>query len=187
VYFPTCGIVSLLHVMVNGDAAEIAMTGCEGMVGIALFMGGVTTPTRAVVQSAGEGYRLPARILQEEFGRGGNFHDLLLRFSHVLSTQVAQTAVCNRHHAIEQQLCRRLLLSLDRLPGMELRMTQELMANMLGVRREGVTAAASSLQRDGLIRYSRGHIKVLDRPALEARVCECYGVVQRETQRLFPR
>ena len=185
-YFPTTSIVSLLYVMENGASAEIAITGNEGLVGISLFMGGESTPSRAVVQSAGNGYRLRANILKREFALGGNLQHLSLRYTQALITQMAQTAVCNRLHALDQQLCRWLLLSLDRLPGNELVMTQELIANMLGVRREGVTEAAGKLQRDGLIHYSRGHIKVLDRPKLEQSVCECYGVVKKEFDRLLP-
>ena len=185
-YFPTSSIVSLLYVMESGASAEIAITGNEGLVGISLFMGGETTPSRAVVQSAGYGYRLKAGILKREFALGGQLQQLALRFTQALITQMAQTAVCNRHHAVDQQLCRWLLLSLDRLPGKELMMTQELIANMLGVRREGVTSAAGKLQADGLIHYSRGHITVLDRPKLEKRVCECYAVVKREFDRLLP-
>ena len=185
VYFPTDSIVSLLYVMVDGASAEIAVTGCEGLVGIALFMGGETTPSRAVVQSAGQGYRLKAGSLKKEFDNGGALQHLALRYTQALITQMAQTAVCNRHHSVEQQLCRWLLLSLDRLPSNELTMTQELIANMLGVRREGVTEAAGRLQAAGLIRYSRGHIEVLDRPRLEARVCECYAVVKKEYDRLL--
>jgi CRP-like cAMP-binding protein len=185
VYFPTDSIVSLLYVMVDGASAEIAVTGCEGLVGIALFMGGETTPSRAVVQSAGHGYRLKAASLKKEFDNGGVLQHLALRYTQALITQMAQTAVCNRHHSVEQQLCRWLLLSLDRLPSNELTMTQELIANMLGVRREGVTEAAGRLQAAGLIKYSRGHIEVLDRPMLEARVCECYGVVKKEYDRLL--
>jgi CRP-like cAMP-binding protein len=186
VYFPTTSIVSLLYVMENGASAEIAIVGNEGLVGIALFMGGETTPSRAVVQSAGQAYRLDSRILKEEFHRGGAVQRLLLRYTQALITQMAQTAVCNRHHSIDQQLCRWLLLSIDRLPSNELKMTQELIANMLGVRRSGVTEAAVKLQEAGLIRYSHGHIEVLDRPMLEKRVCECYGVVKREFDRLLP-
>jgi CRP-like cAMP-binding protein len=185
VYFPTDSIVSLLYVMVDGASAEIAVTGCEGLVGIALFMGGDTTPSRAVVQSAGQGYRLDAGFLKKEFDNGGALQHLALRYTQALITQMAQTAVCNRHHSVEQQLCRWLLLSLDRLPSDELNMTQELIANMLGVRREGVTEAAGRLQAAGLIRYSRGHIDVLDRPMLEERVCECYAVVKKEYDRLL--
>jgi CRP-like cAMP-binding protein len=186
VYFPINSIVSLLYVMEDGSSAEIAVSGNEGLVGISLFMGGETTPSRAVVQSAGHGYRLSAAVLKREFERGGELQHLLLRYTQALITQMAQTAVCNRHHALEQQLCRWLLLSLDRLPANELVMTQELIANMLGVRREGVTEAAGNLQKARLINYSRGHITVLDRPRLEARVCECYGVVKREYDRLIP-
>ena len=185
VYFPTDSIISLLYVMEDGASAEIAVTGCEGLVGVALFMGGETTPSRAVVQSAGAGYRLRAGVLKKEFDRGGAVHHLALRYTQALLTQMAQTAVCNRHHSVEQQLCRWLLLSLDRLPSNELTMTQELIANMLGVRREGVTEAAGRLQAAGLIKYSRGHIEVLDRTRLERRVCECYGVVKREYDRLL--
>ena len=186
-YFPTGGIVSLLYVMENGASAEIAVTGSEGAVGIALFMGGESTPSRAVVQAAGSAYRLKASVVKEEFEHGGPLQVLLLRYTQALITQMAQTAVCNRHHSVEQQLCRWLLLSLDRLPSSELAMTQELIANMLGVRREGVTEAAGRLQQDGLIHYSRGHITALDRLGLEARVCECYAVVKRESDRLLSR
>jgi len=186
VYFPTDCIISLLYVMENGASAEIAVVGNEGLVGIALFMGGETTPSRAVVQSAGYAYRLKASVLKKEFSHGGPLQHLLLRYTQALITQMAQTAVCNRHHSVEQQLCRWLLLSLDRLPSNELTMTQELIANMLGVRREGVTEAAGKLQAAGLINYSRGRITVLDRPKLEARVCECYAVVKREFDRLLP-
>jgi CRP-like cAMP-binding protein len=185
-YFPTTSIVSLLYVMESGASAEIAITGNEGLVGISLFMGGESTPSRAVVQSAGNGYRLKASVLKREFALGGDLQHLALRYTQALITQMAQTAVCNRHHSLEQQLCRWLLLSLDRLPGDELLMTQELIANMLGVRREGVTEAAGRLQAEGLINYSRGHIKILDRPALEKRVCECYAVVKKEFERLLP-
>jgi CRP-like cAMP-binding protein len=186
VYFPTTSIVSLLYVMEDGASAEIAVVGNEGILGIALFMGGETTPSRAVVQSAGYGYRLEAQLLKQEFNRAGaGLHLLLLRYTQALITQMAQTAVCNRHHSVEQQLCRWLLLSLDRLSTDELTMTQELIANMLGVRREGVTEAAGNLQRAGLIRYSRGHIKVLDRSRLEQEVCECYAVVKKEFDRLL--
>src|SRR5476651_415692 len=163
-YFPTTSIVSLLYVMEDGASAEIAITGNEGLVGIALFMGGESTPNRAVVQSAGDGYRLKAGVMKREFALGGQLHHLALRYTQALITQMAQTAVCNRHHALDQQLCRWLLMSLDRLPGNELMMTQELIANMLGVRREGVTEAAGMLQAEGLIHYTRGHITVLDRP-----------------------
>lgn len=186
VYFPTTAIVSLLYVMEDGASAEIAVVGHEGVVGIALFMGGETTPSRAVVQSAGQGYRLRASAIKDEFNRSGPVMHLLLRYTQALITQMAQTAVCNRHHSLDQQLCRWLLLSLDRLNSNELVMTQELIANMLGVRREGVTEAALKLQRLGLIRYARGHITVLDRPALEGRVCECYSVVKKEYDRLLP-
>jgi len=187
VFFPTDGIISLLYVMENGASAEIAVTGNEGLVGIALFMGGESTPSRAVVQSAGQAYRLRADFLKEEFERGGELQHLLLRFTQALITQMAQTAVCNRHHTVEQQLCRWLLLSLDRLPSNDLIMTQELIANMLGVRREGVTEAAGHLQQAGLIQYQRGHITVLDRSKLAERVCECYAVVKRESDRLLGR
>jgi CRP-like cAMP-binding protein len=186
VYFPTTSIVSLLYVMENGASAEIAVVGNEGILGISLFMGGETTPSRAVVQSAGFGYRLKAAQLKEEFSRAGPVMRLLLRYTQALITQMAQTAVCNRHHTVEQQLCRWLLLSLDRLTSNQLTMTQELIANMLGVRREGVTEAAGKLQRAGLIDYSRGHITVIDRPALEKRSCECYMVVKTEFDRLLP-
>ena len=186
VYFPTTSIVSLLYVMENGASAEIAITGNCGLVGISLFMGGETTPSRAVVQSAGNGYRLKASVVKREFALGSNLQHLALRYTQALITQMAQTAVCNRHHALDQQLCRWLLLSLDRLQGNELVMTQELIANMLGVRREGVTEAAGHLQAAGLIQYSRGHIKVLDRAKLEKRVCECYAVVKKEYDRLLP-
>jgi CRP-like cAMP-binding protein len=185
-YFPATCIVSLLYVMEDGASAEIAIVGNEGLVGISLFMGGESTPSRAVVQSAGEGYRLKASILKKEFALGGALQQLALLYTQALLTQMAQTAVCNRHHSLDQQLCRWLLLSIDRLPGNELRMTQELIANMLGVRREGVTAAAGNLQAAGLIHYKRGHITVLDRAGLERRVCECYGVVKRELDRLLP-
>ena len=185
VYFPATAIVSLLYVMEDGDSAEIAVVGREGIVGIALFMGGGSTPSRAVVQSAGTGYRLEASVLQKEFLRSGPLTSLLLRYTQALITQMAQTAVCNRHHTLDQQLCRWLLLSLDRLPGDELLMTQELIANMLGVARGGVTEAAIKLQDAGLIRYSRGRISVLDRPGLEQRSCECYAVVKREYDRLL--
>ena len=187
VYFPTTSIVSLLNVMQDGSPAEIAVVGNEGMLGIASFMGGDTTPSHAVVQSAGYGYRFKASLLKVEFERGGPLQHLLLRYTQALMTQMAQTAVCNRHHEVEQQLCRWLLMSLDRLPSNELTMTQELIANMLGVRREGVTANAGKLQAEGLIHYSRGKITVLDRPGLEARSCECYAVVKREYDRLLSR
>lgn len=191
VYFPTDSIVSLLYVMENGASAEIAMVGNEGVVGISLFMGGDTTPSRAVVQSAGHAYRLASQVLKDEFDRvggrrSGALHNLLLRYTQALLTQMAQTAVCNRHHSLDQQLCRWLLLSLDRLSVNDLVMTQELIANMLGVRREGVTEAAGNLQRAGVIEYRRGHITVLDRAGLEARTCECYAVVKREFDRLLP-
>ena len=186
VYFPINAIVSLLYVMEDGASAEIAVVGNEGLVGIALFMGGETTPSRAVVQSAGKGYRLRAADIKEEFNRSGPVLHLLLRYTQALITQMAQTAVCNRHHSLDQQLCRWLLLSLDRLSGNELVMTQELIANMLGVRREGVTEAALKLQKLNLIKYARGHITVLNRSGLEDRVCECYGVVKTEYDRLLP-
>src|SRR5688572_20826327 len=185
VYFPTSSIISLLYVLENGSSAEIAVTGCEGLVGIALFMGGETTPNRAVVQSAGAGHRIKAKALKQHFELGGALQLLLLRFTQALITQMTQTAVCNRHHSVDQQLCRWLLLSLDRLPSNELVMTQELIANMLGVRREGVTEAAGKLQADGLVAYSRGRITVLDRRRLEERVCECYAVVKKEYDRLL--
>jgi len=185
VYFPASGIVSLLCVMNDGSAAEIAVVGNEGVVGISLFMGGETTPSRAVVQSAGSAYRLEAALIKAEFARGGALQRLLLRYTQSLITQMTQTAVCNRHHVLEQQLCRWMLLSLDRLPSNELVMTQQLIANMLGVRREGVTEAAGRLQADGLINYRRGRINVLDRAKLEERVCECYAVVRRESDRLL--
>ena len=172
--------------MKDGASAEIAVVGNEGLVGIALFMGGETTPSRAVVQSAGDAYRLSSKVLKREFEAGGALQHLLLRYTQALITQMAQTAVCNRHHSIEQQLCRWLLLSPDRLPTNELTMTQELIANMLGVRREGVTEAAGKLQDAGLIHYSRGRITILDRPKLEKRVCECYAVVKKEFDRLLP-
>ena len=186
VYFPTTCIVSLLYVMEDGHSAEIAIVGLEGMVGVALFMGGETTPSRAIVQSAGHAYRIPGKQLKEEFVRAGPLQRLLLRYTQALITQMAQTAVCNRHHSIDQQLARWLLLSLDRLASNDLVMTQELIANMLGVRREGVTASAQQLQELGLIRYRRGRITVLDRPGLEAHACECYAVVKREFDRLLP-
>jgi CRP-like cAMP-binding protein len=186
VYFPTTAIISLLYVMEDGASAEIAVVGHEGVVGISLFMGGESTPSRAVVQSAGQGWRLKAGAVKEEFNRSGPVMHLLLRYTQALITQMAQTAVCNRHHALDQQLCRWLLLSLDRLEGNQLVMTQELIANMLGVRREGVTEAALHLQQLGLIRYARGRITVLDRPGLEARTCECYAVVKKEYDRLLP-
>ena len=185
-YFPTTSIVSLLYVMDTGASAEIAVTGNEGLVGISLLMGGESTPSRAVVQSAGHGYRLKANVSKNEFARGGELQHIALRFTQALITQMAQTAVCNRHHSVDQQLCRWLLLSLDRLPDNTLTMTQELISNMLGVRREGVTEAAGKLQAAGLIRYSRGHITVLARSKLEQRVCECYAVVKKEYDRLLP-
>lgn len=187
VYFPTTAIVSLLYVMEDGASAEIAVVGYEGVVGVSLFMGGETTPSRAVVQSAGGCYRLRASAIKAEFNRYGVGMHLLLRYTQALLTQMAQTAVCNRHHRLEQQLCRWLLLSLDRITGDELVMTQELIANMLGVRREGVTEAALNLQKLGLINYARGHITVLDRPGLEQRSCECYAVVKQEYDRLLSR
>ena len=185
VYFPTTAIVSLLYVMENGASAEIAVVGHEGIVGVSLFMGGESTPSRAVVQSAGEGFRVKALAIKEAFTRAPVLH-LLLRYTQALITQMSQTAVCNRHHTLDQQLCRWLLLSLDRLKGSELVMTQELIANMLGVRREGVTDAAGKLQKLGVIKYSRGAITVIDRPKLEALCCECYAVVKRESDRLLP-
>ncbi|MDP3332342.1 MAG: Crp/Fnr family transcriptional regulator [Methylococcaceae bacterium] len=186
VYFPSTCIVSLLYVMENGSSAEIAVVGNEGIIGIALFMGGGSMPNRAVVQSAGHAYRLKGSLIKKEFAQNGPMMRLLLRYTQALITQMAQTAVCNRHHSIDQQLCRWLLLSLDRLPSNKLTMTQELIANMLGVRREGVTEAAGKLQEAGLINYSRGQIIVLDRAGLEERVCECYQVVKTETDRLLP-
>jgi CRP-like cAMP-binding protein len=185
VYFPTTAIVSLLYVMEDGASAEIAVVGNEGLLGISLIMGGESTPSRAVVQSGGAGLRMKAATLKNELARSGPVLRLLLRYTQALITQMAQTAVCNRHHTLDQQLCRWLLLSLDRLPGLELIMTQELIANMLGVRREGVTEGARKLQKAGLIRYSRGRITVLDRAALERRSCECYAVVKKEYERLF--
>jgi CRP-like cAMP-binding protein len=185
VYFPTTAIVSLLYVMEDGASAEIAVVGNEGMLGISLFMGGETTLSRSVVQSAGEGFRMRAQVLKNEFTRSGPVLHLLLRYTQALITQMAQTAACNRHHSLDQQLCRWLLLSLDRLQGNELVMTQELIANMLGVRREGVTEAALNLQRAGLIQYQRGRITVLDRAGLESRTCECYAVVRKEYERLL--
>ena len=185
-YFPATAIVSLLYLTESGASAEIAVVGREGIVGISLFMGGDVMPNQAVVQSAGYGFRLKASAIKEAFNRSGPVMHLLLRYTQALITQVAQTAVCNRHHCLDQQLCRLLLLSLDRLQGSELVMTQELIANMLGVRREGVTEAALKLQSNGVIRYARGHIQVLDRAGLEQRSCECYGVVKREYDRLLP-
>jgi CRP-like cAMP-binding protein len=187
VYFPIDSIVSLLYVMADGASAEISVVGNEGLIGIALFMGGETTPSRAIVQSAGHAYRLIGQQLKEEFHRSGQMQLLLLRYTQALITQMAQTAVCNRHHSVDQQLCRWLLLSLDRLSSNHLIMTQELIANMLGVRREGVTEAAGKLHRLGIIRYARGKITVLDRPKLEALCCECYAVVRKESDRLLPR
>jgi CRP-like cAMP-binding protein len=186
VYFPTTSIVSLLYVMENGASAEIAVVGNEGIVGISLFMGGESTPSRAVVQSGGVGLRLKANILMKEFNRAGPVLHLLLRYTQALITQMSQTAVCNRHHSLDQQLCRWLLLSLDRLQSNQLVMTQELIANMLGVRREGVTEAAGRLHRAGIIKYQRGHITVLNRALLEERTCECYAVVKKEYDRLLP-
>ena len=191
VYFPTDAIVSLLYVMEDGASAEIAIVGNDGIVGISLFMGGETTPSRAIVQSAGYAYRLPAQLLKDEFNRSGGrragaLQHLLLRYTQALLTQMTQTSACNRHHSLDQQFCRLLLLSLDRLPTNELVMTQELIANMLGVRREGVTEAAGKVQKAGLINYRRGHITILDRTGLEARVCECYAVVRKEFDRLLP-
>ena len=185
-YFPTTSIVSLLYVMKDGASAEIAVVGHEGLIGISLFMGGDSTPSRAVVQSAGQGFRLNATAMKTEFDRAGPVLRLLLRYTQALITQMSQTAVCNRHHSLDQQLCRWLLLSLDRLHGSELVMTQELIANMLGVRREGVTEAAHKLQKAGMIRYARGRITVLDRKAVEERACECYAVVKKEYDRLLP-
>jgi CRP-like cAMP-binding protein len=186
VYFPTDSIISLIYVMESGASAEISVVGNEGLVGIALFMGGESTPSRAVVQSGGHAFRLKGPLLKIEFERHGELLVLMLRYTQALITQMAQTAVCNRHHSIDQQLCRWLLLSLDRLPSNQLTMTQELIANMLGVRREGVTEAAGKLQRQGVIEYSRGHITVLDRHKLEQLSCECYAVVKKETDRLLP-
>jgi CRP-like cAMP-binding protein len=186
VYFPTSAIVCLLYVLEDGGTADIAVVGNDGIVGVALFMGGETTPSRAVVQSAGSAYRLKAHLLKREFSRDADMQHLLLRHTQALLTQMAQTAVCSRHHSIDQQLCRWLLLTLDRLPSTEISVTQELIANMLGVRREGVTEAAGRLQRAGLIHYARGHINVLDRVRLEGRCCACYAVVKRETDRLLP-
>jgi CRP-like cAMP-binding protein len=186
-YFPTTCIVSLVYVMSNGASAEIAVTGCEGLLGISLFLGGDTTPNQAVVQSGGYAYRIVAKMIKDEFDQGGPLQHLLLLYTQALIAQMAQTAVCNRHHSLDQQLCRWLLLSLDRLRSGELTMTQELIANMLGVRRQGVAEAAGNLQKAGLIDYRRGHISVLNRLGLEARVCECYSVVRREYDRLLPR
>lgn len=186
VYFPTTSIVSLLYVMEDGASAEIAVVGKEGILGVAIFMGGETTPSRAIVQSGGHGFRLKAQLLKDEFNGAGPMMHLLLRYTQALITQMSQTAVCNRHHSVHQQLCRWLLLSLDRLPSSKLTMTQELIANMLGVRREGVTEAAGKLQNAGLILYSRGQITILDRKGLEAQACECYQVVKKEFDRLLP-
>jgi CRP-like cAMP-binding protein len=186
IHFPTNSIVSLLYVMEDGASAEIAIVGNEGAIGVGLFMGGETTPSRAIVQSAGYAFRLLGQQLKDEFHRNGAFQVLLLRYTQALITQMAQTAVCNRHHSVDQQLCRWLLLSLDRLSSNKLTMTQELISNMLGVRREGVTEAAGKLQKLGVIRYARGHITVLDRPRLEQLSCECYRVVKQETDRLLP-
>ncbi len=185
VYFPTTSIVSLSYVMENGASAEIAGVGNEGVVGVALFMGGDTTPSRAIVHTAGYGYRLKERLMMEEFNRAGPMMRLMLRYTQALITQMSQTAVCNRHHSMEQQMCRWLLLTLDRLPSQELIMTQELIASMLGVRREGITETAGDLQRAGLISYRRGHITVLNRAGLELRACECYNVVKKEFRRLL--
>lgn len=185
VFFPTTCIVSHMYLLRDGASAEFAVVGNEGIVGTSIFMGGETTPSRAVVRGAGHGYRLKAHLLKAEFDRGGPALRLLLRYTQALMTQMTQTAVCNRHHSVEQQLCRTLLLSLDRTSGAGLVLTQELIASLLGVRREGVTEAAGNLQRAGLIRYSRGRIEVLDRPALEQAVCECYGCVKREFDRLL--
>src|SRR5450432_671629 len=184
VYFPTTAVVSLLYFLESGSSAGIAGVGNEGILGISLFMGGDTTPSSAVVQIAGHGYRLPGRLLKEEFNRGGLMQRLLLRYTQALLTEMAQTAACNRHHSVQQQLCRWLLLTLDRSPSNELVMTQDLVASMLGVRREGITEAAGNLQRAGLIRYRRGHIAVLGRAGLEADACECYAVVKKELARL---
>jgi CRP-like cAMP-binding protein len=186
VFFPTTSVISLLYVMLNGASAEIAVVGLEGVVGVSLFMGGNTTPSRAVVQSAGESLVLAAKNVHDEFARGGPLHSLLLRYTQALITQMAQTAVCNRHHTVDQQLCRWLLLSLDRLHSNELLMTQQLIADMLGVSRGGVTEAAGKLQAQGIIDYSRGRITVVDRRALERAVCECYSVVRKEYDRLLP-
>jgi len=185
-YFPTTAIVSLLYILESGSSTEIASVGNEGMVGIALFMGGETTVSSAVVQTGGHGYRLLGRVLKEEFNRGAELLHLLLRYTQALATQMAQAAVCNRHHSIEQQLCRLLLITLDRTSSSQLIMTQELLAGLLGVRREGITEAAGKLQRAGIIRYSRGHIAVINRSALETHACECYAVVKKEISRLLP-
>jgi CRP-like cAMP-binding protein len=186
VYFPTTSLISLLYVLESGASSQLAVVGNDGVVGVSLFMGGETTPSRAVVQSAGRGYRLPARSIKAEFTRGGPIQGLMLRYTQSLITQMAQTAVCNRHHSVDQQLCRWLLHSMDRLGVPDITMTQELIASMLGVRREGVTAAAGKLQKEGVIRYRRGHIHVLDRRKLERLSCECYEVVRTETARLLP-
>jgi CRP-like cAMP-binding protein len=184
--FPTTAIVSLLYVMENGASAEIAVVGNEGLVGISLFMGGQSTSSEAVVQAAGAGFRLEARVLMQEFTRGGPVLHLLLRYTQALITQMAQTAACNRHHALDQQMCRWLLLTLDRLHSSEVVMTQDLLSTILGVRRASISEAAGRLQKDGVIRYERGHITVLDRPAIERRACECYAVVKKEYDRLLP-
>jgi CRP-like cAMP-binding protein len=186
VYFPTHGLVSLLCVVEDGGSTEIAVVGAEGVVGISLFMGGETTPSRAIMQSAGAAYRLKGKLMKDEFYRAGAFQKLLLCYTQALITQMAQTAVCNRHHSLDQQLCRWLLLSIDRLSTNELVMTHDLIANMLGVRREGVTESAGKLQKAGLITYHRGRITIIDRKGLESRVCECYEVVRREYDRLLP-
>jgi len=186
VYFPADCIVSLLYVLESGASAEIAVVGNDGVVGVSLFMGGETTPSRAVVQSAGNAFRMSGAAMKQEFTRGRTMQQLMLRYTQALITQMAQTAVCNRHHSVDQQLCRWLLLSIDRLAAPQITMTQELIANMLGVRREGVTEAAGKLQKAGVISYRRGHIKVLNRPKLEAMSCECYEVVRRESARLLP-
>ena len=186
VFFPIDGIVSLLYVTQGGNSAELAVVGCEGMIGVSLFMGGETTPNRAVVQSTCKAYRLPGRVLKAHFAEGGALQLILLKFTQALITQISQTAVCNLHHSVDQQFCRWLLLSLDRLPDNHLQMTQELIANMLGVRRQGVTASAGKLEREGIITYRRGLITVLDRAGLEKHACECYSVVKRETERLLP-
>ena len=186
-YFPTSCVVSLVYVMEDGASAEIAVTGYEGLLGVSLFLGGLTTPSQAVVQIGGHAYRIRADLIKKEFDKGGPVQHLLLLYTQALIAQMAQTAVCNRHHSLDQQLCRWLLLSLDRLRSGQLTMTQELIANMLGVRRQGVVQAAGKLQKDGLIDYQRGHINILDRKGLEARVCECYAVVKREYDRLLPK
>lgn len=186
VYFPSTAIVSLLYALENGSSAEIAVAGHEGLVGISIFMGGESTSSRAVVQSAGLGYKIKSSVILKEFNNAGPVMHLLLRYTQALITQMTQTAVCNRHHTLDQQFCRWLLLSLDRLPTNELIMTQELIANMLGVRREGVTEAALKVQKAGLIKYARGHISILDRAGLEHRTCECYQVVKNEYDRLLP-